>query len=329
MVNKGRQLIVALLVLGVLVVAALLLWRDPFAKRSRTDYSALFPFRPDGSIDRIVVTNKEGSITAEKRNSIWWITEPRELLADEGRLKAAATALEIMAVVDTASQKPERQPEYGFTKAGPERIEVKAFTGGKEVLNFTAGKRTPDGQGTFIMLAKDPNTVYVTSSALPPLLGSGMLDWRSKLVLNFPPDAIVRVRMENGKDTLDLVKESDERWRKQDDPTWYADDIRFGQVLGALSRLSWLEIVDEPVAAVDYGFNTPQARITATAGGKDHVLVFGKDVEGAGGNCWLKIEGDPKVYQVKKALLDRFIRDSEFYKGESPPADQEPPKKEN
>lgn len=327
--NKGKQLTVALLVLGVLVVAALLLWRDPFDKRSRPDYSDLLPFRPDGSIDRIVVTNKEGPISAEKRGGVWWIIEPRELTADEGRLKAAATALEIMAVVDTASEKPERQPEYGLAKAGSERIEVKAFTGGKEVLNFAAGKRTPDGQGTFIVLTKDPHTVYVTSSALPSLLGSGMMDWRSKLVLDVPPDAIGRVRMENSQDTLELVKESDERWRKQDDPTWYADDIRFGQVLGALSRLSWLEIVDEPVAAVDYGFNTPQAKVTATARGKDHVLVFGKDIEGSVGNCWLKMEGDPKVYQVKKALLDRFTRNLDFYRSEPPTGNQEPPKKEN
>jgi hypothetical protein len=327
--NKGKQLIVALLILGVLAAAALLLWRDPFDKRSRPDYSGLLPFRPDGSIDRIVVTNKEVTITVEKRNGIWWITEPRELVADDARLKPAATALEIMVVVDTASQKPERQPEYGFAKAGSDRIEVKAFAGGKEVLNFAAGKRTPDGQGTFIVLTKDPNTVYVTSSPLPSLLGNGIMDWRSRLVLNLSSDTIDRVRMVNSQDTLEVVKESDERWRKQDDPTWHADDIRFGQVMGALSRLSWIEIVDEPIAALDYGFNTPQARVTATAGGKDHVLVFGKDVEGNSGNCWLKIEGDPRVYQVKKAILDRFTKDFDFYKGEPPTAGQEPPKKEN
>lgn len=327
--NKGRQLVVALLVLGILVVAALLLWRDPFDKRSRTDYSALLPFRSDGSIDRIVVTGKEGLIAAEKRNGIWWITEPREFLADEARLKAAATALEIMTVVDTASQKPERQPEYGFATADPERIEVKAFSSGKEVLNLAAGKRTPDGQGTFIVLTSDPKIVYVTSSVLPPLLGSGPMDWRSKLVLNLAPDAIARVRMENGGGTLELVKESDGRWRREDDSTWYADDIRFGQVLGALSRLSWLEVIDEPIAAVDYGFGTPQARITATAGGTDHVLVFGRDVEGTSGKCWMKKEADPKVYQVGKTLLDRFTRDFEFYRGEPPPVGQEPPKKVN
>jgi len=327
--NKGKQLIVSLLVLAVLVAAALLLWRDPFDKRSGPDYSGLLPFRPDGSIDRIVVTNKEGTIAAEKRNGLWWVVEPRELPAEDGRLKAAALALEIMTVVDTASQKAERQPEYGFAKTDSERIEVKAFTGGKEVLNFAAGKRTPDGQGTFIVLTKEPNTIYITSAALPPLFGSGVMEWRSKLVLNLPSEAIVRVQMTNSKGTLEVVKENDERWRKQDDPGWYADDIRFGQVLGTLTRLPWNEIVEEPIAAVDYGFNEPQARVTATAGDRDYVLVFGKDVEGSSGNCWLKMEGDSKVYQVKKAILDRFTRDFDFYKGESPAAVQEPPKKEN
>jgi hypothetical protein len=133
----------------------------------------------------------------------------------------------------------------------------------------------------------------------------------------------------SGKGALDLVKEGGDRWRKQDDPAWYADNVRFGQVLGTFSRLSWVEVVDEPVSVVDYGFSTPQAKITATAEGKDHLLVFGKDVEESAGNCWLKLEGDPKVYQIKKAILAPFTRDFDYYKGEPPKADQEPPKKEN
>jgi len=100
-------------------------------------------------------------------------------------------------------------------------------------------------------------------------------------------------------------------------------------VLGAFSRLTWVDVVEEPNLAVDYGFNAPPARVIATAGDKDYVLTFGKDVEGTTGNCWLKIEGDPKVYQVRKAILDRFTRDFDYYRGEPPKPEQEEPKKAN
>jgi hypothetical protein len=316
--NKGKPLIIALLVLGALIGATLLVWRDPFEKGSRPDYSALLPACPEESIDRIGVTTKEGTITAEKRGGRWWIIEPRELPADEGPLKAAAASLEKLALVDIASKKQERQGEYGLAKESADRIEVKASSTGTEVLNFAAGKRTPDGGGAFIVLAKDPNTVYVTSAALSSLFGAGVKEWRSKMVLDLSRETVDRIQIVNSMGTFDLEKESGDNWRKTDDSNWSVDSVRVGQALGALSRLSWVEIVDEPQLVVDYGFSTPQARVAVTAGGKDYAVVFGKDVEGSTGNCWLRMEGDPKIYQVRKAILDRFIRDFDYYHREAP-----------
>jgi hypothetical protein len=327
--NKRKQLVIALVVLGVLIVAALLVRRDPFEKGRNVDYLDLIAYRPAESIDRIAVTNKEGSVTAEKRSDGWWIIEPRQLPADDNQLKNAAALLEIIVVVDTASKKPERQAEYGLAKDSAERIEVKAFAAGNEVLNFAAGKHTPDGQGTFIVLTKDPNTVYVISKPLPPILNSGIMEWRSRVALDLPRETIERIQVVNNKGVLDLEKESGDTWRKKNDPDWQADNVRFGQVIGAFNRLTWVEVLDQPDPTVDYGFKTPQAKVTATAGGKDNVVIFGKDVEGSTGNCWLKVENDPKVYQVRKAILDRFTRDFDYYKGEPPKPDLQELKEEN
>lgn len=327
--NSSKSLIMALLVLGVLVAVALLVWRDPFDRGSKVDYSGLLPYRSADSIDRVTVTNREGTFTAEKRQNQWWLTEPRELLADEGQLKAVATALEVFAITGIASRKVERQAEYGLASDSPERVAVKAFASGKEVLDFAAGKRTPDGLGSFIVLGKEPQIVYVVSQALPVILGQGLKEWRSKVIVDLPQEKLERIRLTTGKGVLELLKEGGDQWRKQDDPTWYADPARWGQVLGLFSRLTWVEIVDEPVSVADYGFNAPQASITVTAEGKDHLLVFGKEVEGSTGHCWLKLAGAPGVYQVRKATLDRLTRDFDYYKGEPPRKDQEGPKKEN
>jgi hypothetical protein len=327
--NKGKQLMIALLVLGGLIGATLMVWRDPFEKVSGKNYSSLFPTRSEGSIDRIAVINKEGSITAEKRGDNWWITDPKALPADSGQLKAAAATLEKMSIVDAASKKQERQVEYGLAKDSPERMEVKAFAAGTEVLDFAAGKRSPDGQGTFILLAKDPNTVYVASESVPFIFGRTLKEWRSKTILDLGREAIDRIQITNSKGMLDLVKETGDQWQKKDDPSWHADNVRLGQVLDTFTRLPWVDVVDDPDPSVDYGFDAPQARTAATAENKDYVLVFGKDVEGPGGNCWLKLDGDPKVYQVRKAILDRFTRDFDTYRGEAIRPDQQEPKKEN
>jgi hypothetical protein len=327
--NRGRQLLVALLVLGGLIGATLLVWRDPFEKTPGKDFSGVLPARSEGTIDRIAVTNKEGSITAEKRGDTWWITEPKELPADSGQLKAAAATLEKIAVVDAVSKKPERQEEYGLAKGSPERMEVKAFAAGTAVVDLAAGKRSPDGQGTFILLAKDPNTVYVTSETVPFLFGRTVKEWRSKTILDLRRESIDRIQMTNSKGVLDLVKETGDQWQKKDDPSWHADNARLGQVLDTFTRLPWVDVVDEPDPSTDYGFNAPQAKAAATAESKGYVLVFGKDVEGPTGNCWLKLDGDPKAYQVRKAILDRFTRDFDYYRGEAVQPDAQGPKKEN
>jgi len=327
--NQSKSLIIALLILGVLLAVALLVWRDPFDRGSRPDYSGLLPYREKDSIDRITVTNREGTFTAEKRNNRWWLIEPRELPADEGQLKAAATTLEILTVTDTASRKRERQAEYGLAQDSPERVSVKVFAAGKEVLAFAAGRPAPDGHGTFMVLAREPETVYVGSHPLPTLLTQGLKHWRNKVIVELPQDKLEQLKLATGKGVLDLIKEEGSSWRKPDDPTWYADPARLGALLSIISRLSWVEVVDEPAAAADYGFDKPQASVSARAEGRDYQLVFGKEVEGSPNNCWLKLEGDPKVYQVGKALLERFTRDPDFYKGEPPKPAEEQPSKEN
>ncbi len=315
--NKGKPLIVALLVLAVLIVASLLVWRDPFEKASTPTYTDIFPARTEGSVDRIAVTTREGAITAEKRGDRWWVIEPREFPADDGVIKAAAASLEKLAIQGIASKKQERQAEYGLGKESLERIEVKTFAGGIEVLSFAAGKRSPDGPGSFIVLSKEPNTVYVTSEMVPFILSRGVKEWRSKFILDLRREVIDRVQVVNSKGTFDLGRENGDQWRKRNAPSWPVDNTRLGQVLDSFSRLPWAEVVDAPDPAFDYGFKKPQARVTAAAEGKEYVLVFGKDVVGASGNCWLKLDGDPKVYQVRKAILERFTRDFDYYRGEA------------
>jgi hypothetical protein len=323
--GKGKHLIIAVVLLGGLVAAALLLQRDPFKQAARQDLSGVLPSRAEGSIDRIAVTNREGSLVVEKRGGNWWLIEPKELRADDTVINSAAAALEKLSLTDVVSRKKERQGEYGLSKEMPEYLEMKAYAGGQELLGLAAGKRTPDMQGTFILLAKEPDTVYSASALMPPVFSRGIQDWRSKLVLDLPQNSIEEIQMVTEKGSLVLVKEGENSWHKKDDPNWHADKVRLGSLMSSFTRLSWTQIVDEPVAAVDYGFQKPAARVTVTAGGLQHVLTFGNETGEGPGNVWLKVEGDPKVYQIRKPLLERFTKDFEFYRGEAEPPPQGTP----
>lgn len=320
--NKGKQLIIALAFLAMLIIIAFQLRSDPFEQSGRQDYSTLLSKRMEGSIDKIVVKNKESSLTVEKRQDAWWITEPRELSADENGLKPAVSFLEHLTVADIASKKKERQSEYGL-KDNPERVDVKAFSKGAEVLSFAAGKVTADFKGSFILLALDPETVYSTSEPMPALFLRGVKDWRSKFIVDI--DELERIRIFNPKGALELEKDAQGNWGKKDDPAWKTDANRLNQLIATLSKFAWAEVVDDPDPAVSYGFEKPQARISLIGKGKEYMVIVGKEVDQPKGNTWIQALGDPKIYQVRKAQVEKITRDWDYYRENQPEAKEEAP----
>ena len=323
--DKSKQLIIAVGVLAVLVSVTLFMRRDPFEKLPKPDYASLLPSRTEGSIDRMMVKNKTGSITVEKRGDKWLITEPQELPAEESIMKEVASSMERLAIVDLASENKERQAEYGVAKESPDRIEVKAFSKGNEVLAFFGGGITPGSTGSFIVIPSAPDKVYSTGEPLPFVLSHGIKDWRNRSIVQIPGDDIERLQLTNAKGTLDVEKDAQNQWHKKDDPTWQADPDRLIQLTSLLSKLLWADVIDTPDPATDTGFQFPWAKITVTAKGKDTVILVGKELEAPKGNTWVKVEGDSKLYQIRKPQSERFAREPDFYKGE--PAEKAAPEK--
>ncbi len=317
-------MIVAVLVLAVLAAVAVWMKRDPFESKTKPDYSKLLPARAEGSIDKIAIKKKDSVITAEKRENGWWITEPRQARADDNALKEVADTLEKVGIDDIASKKKERQPEYGLSEDSPDYVEVKAFSGGSEVLSFVSGKQTPDFRGSFIRLATDVDTVFITNEPMPAIFDNDFNEWRGKHILDVPVADFERLRLTNAQGSLELEKDAEGKWRKKDDPNWYADQNRLSQVMNVLGRLPWAEIVDEPEATTDYGFQTPTASAALSAKGKDYELIIGKELEEPKSNYWAKLEGDTKIYQVRKPQVDRLTKEFDFYKGEPPEASPQP-----
>lgn len=310
---RGKQLLIALMLLSALMITAIVLDRDPFKQARKPDLSGLLPGRAEGSIDKILISSKEGNVTLEKRGDLWWILEPRELRADDVTVKSVASALEKMNLTELVSRKKERHSEYGLGEDQPERAQVKAFSSGIELLDFTLGKQTPDMQGTFVSLTKEPDGVYVAKPFLPRTLNQGISAWRYKFVLDLDESNVDRIQIETGKGILDLAKAPGGSWKKRDDSSWVADKDRVDQLLSGLARLPYVEVIDEPGVDARYGFGNPSARVTLSAAGWNYVLILGKETA-SGGNFWIKVEGMPAVYQVRKTVAERFSQDFDFYR---------------
>jgi hypothetical protein len=327
--GKGKQLFIAIVVVGLLLATALYVRRDPFEKKAKTDFSSLLPQRTEGSIDKLDVKNKEGSITLEKRGNEWWVVAPKELAADQNVVRSVAVFLENVKVRDIASKNKERQVEFGFSKESPDSISVQAFSKGKEVVAFVIGKPAPDYKGSFILLSTDPQTVYTTDLSAPHFISRGIKEWRSKIIVDLPPDTLEWIKLTNSKGTLEIVKDGEGHWCRKDVPDWPLDMDRLNRLLFSFSGLSWADIVDNPTGSSDYGFNAPQARVTLSAKGQEHVLVLGKNLEEPKGNVWLKLEGDKRVYQVRGPQTESFLKEPTFYKSEkaAPKTEQSPDEK--
>jgi len=51
------------------------------------------------------------------------------------------------------------------------------------------------------------------------------------VVLDLPREKLDRVQVVNRNGTIEVVKGNGDQWQKKDNPTWQADEARFGRCL--------------------------------------------------------------------------------------------------
>jgi hypothetical protein len=188
------------LILAVIILAAGLYL--VFHKEGRTQYKlpTIAKIEID-SVTRLELRSAGKTITLQKKGDTWLIA-PHDYPADGAKIKSMLFALEKIVLTDLVS---ESKAYVRYQLDDEKKITVKAWAGDTLVREFDIGKEAATYQHTFIRLPGDPN-VYFARGDFRGKFETDADKLRDREVLAFDPDALKKIRITSGPDTLTLTR---------------------------------------------------------------------------------------------------------------------------
>jgi hypothetical protein len=310
------------LILGIvaaLLAATLLLdRRNPGTAERDRENTVLFSVDPE-KIEKLRITDAQGTCALERRDAAWRIVEPIETAADAGAVDGILRGLQSVVTrrVIPFSEVPrgaETLRQWGLDP-GNSRIEFSGpdfadtlIIGRKTAVNELVYARALRGAGR---TAEAP--VYLISESSGVALDRKLADLRSHAVLAVGPAPVerfgLRVFAAAAPVEYEVAREGT-AWKLQKPLAAPADARRVAAWLQRLGALQVKQFIADDAANLStYGLSSPASQLTLTpAGAKPETLLIGLPVPGAAGEVYAK-RPDNAVVTLDAAAVDRLLRD--------------------
>lgn len=153
------------------------------------------------TVDRLVIAKKDGAIELRK-NENKWVVGAKPYAANSAvvnNMIKTAVDLKITALVSEA----ENYEPYDLSE--DKRVNVKAFSGEKEVRNFFIGSQPSTFRHTFVQIAGD-HRVYHAAGGIGATFDKTVDELRDETVLSFDKGGITALTITKGDQTMTLIK---------------------------------------------------------------------------------------------------------------------------
>ncbi len=214
-------------------------------------------------VERVeVVSSRDPKRVFVKKDDKWLIEEPIRATANKWQVDDI-----VRDVVDLKYSKKYEKNAPGRPKDETTRLDAPPFTvtliaKGDKKLSLQIGQRTPTGRDTYVK-KPDSDTIYVGDKDLHQALNKRLSDIRDKRVTDFKMEEVVRVKVEGGADSFELVKSNND-WMLESPVRGRADKTKAETVARTLSSMYAQEFIsDKPANAALYGLGA-KPRVTAT-----------------------------------------------------------------
>jgi hypothetical protein len=195
----------------------------------------LFDFKPDEA-DHITLSGKNLNLSMEKRDGLWWITEPIKDRANLDSVNVLLKYLTLMTSVETINH--DVLGKEGWKRAGlnGSAIVLEIAHGKQALATCRVGAHTPLEETIYLTLPKrDPeNLARVVRIPLPheapkpdfappsppkaapqkdlvTLVQNSITDWRDPLLLRVPMDSVKRMTLSAGTGVMEFKRKSSHR----------------------------------------------------------------------------------------------------------------------
>ncbi len=282
----------------------------------------LFPELEADAVTAMEFVSSGGQeVRLERREGVWFLTEPLEFPADENTVSGMASALSQIASEGTIEE-PQAAEVYGL---GEGAVGVR-FETAEGAHTLRLGGKTPVDYNTYAGVDDDP-TVYTVPSYRAGSFERPLLDLRERRVLRFDREAAERIdaRWPGGRVVLE---KRDESWHLTSPLETDADAQTVDDLLANLTFLRADGFVDDPDPGDESGFEEPAFELSVwTRAGEDAELAESRLVIGAAmPGAVRRVRGaEASLYQVASERINDFERRVAAYRfrtlGDFPAAD--------
>ena len=306
--------IVAALLAGTLLLDR----RNPGTTERDRENTVLFSVDPE-KIEKLRITDAQGTFALERHDAAWRIVEPIETAADAGAVDGILRGLQSVVTrrVIPFSDVPrgaETLRQWGLDP-GNSRIEFSGpgfddtlVIGRKTAVNDLVYARALRGAGR---AAEAP--VYLISESSGTALDRKLADLRSHAVLRVGSAPVERFGMRVFAAAAPVeyeVAREGMAWKLQKPLAAPADARRVAAWLDRLGALQVRQFIADDAANLStYGLSSPVSQLSLTHdGAKPETLLIGLPVPGAAGEVYAK-RPDNAIVTLDAAAVDRLLRD--------------------
>ncbi len=271
-------------------------WRD----------KTLITFDRD-KVNRIHLAHEEHSITLEKIENQWQLTEPLKTKADSWEVDSLAIALQ-GTKVEGFIDRPQRPDSwYGFDRP---QLEISLRVEGEEATPKLVIGKQEKGKTTHFARSSQSPTIYLVKAEDIDKLKKTSFDLRDKVLISYNPSDLDSLTLNLPDEELIVISKSGDRWvikkpRKYRSKQGEAEDL-----VWELNSVKMERIADEsPSDLSPYGLEPPKAEINfkLKKGDPLPILLLGNKVEEEN-RIYCKLKDEPAVYEIPALSWDVISR---------------------
>lgn len=327
---KGRNILIALAVLAGLILAAVLVMREPpaakvpatFPKMKKEDPTKLWVRRP---VTEKAAAGAAGApaafeeVTLEKAGGKWMVTSPVTYEAYASFVDSALGRLAEIEIAEVAAEQKASHKELEVDDA--QAVEVKVFKDQALLAHFFVGGYK--GNATMVRFPKDEK-VYRAKGSLRYVFAKPVRDWREKRIFETDNDGVTRLELTGPGGSFAFSKVEGD-WKNESATP--VPDYDAKKVAGVVSTVAHLRASDfaDGVAPQDAGLGEGAGKVVVkytekkkdeAAGGEDaaepppapvltKTFLVGKPKDDQ--NSYLMAEGGTQVFLVSKYTAERLL----------------------
>ena len=248
----------------------------------------------DAEITGITIDDPSGAIAVTKKNSVWDIAKPKEVLADSSAVDSLASALSTDKFTDVVSESPDDLAKFGLTHPS---LTVTAAIKGQE-FQLLVGKKNGDNY-----YARDTARpmVFEIGSTVHDALNKKFFDLRDKSILHFDPANVAAVEIHNANGSIQCAQGKDDQWTILQPAADKGKAIQSWKILDPVQNARAKQIYDTPSRAILTHLAKPAIEVILTdKSGKKTTIDISAPV---GDSVYVRTTAGPEVYELNAQIL--------------------------